>query len=81
MWRHLCYTVTVITITKLFTYSSITDALLLSYRKLCRLFVSLHRETQAGVTPRGAVQTVHPGAPGHSAARPAQEPGRFQVAH
>lgn len=39
----------------------------------------LHREAEAGVNPRGALQTVHPGVTGQSASRPAQEPRRFQV--
>lgn len=43
------------------------------------VFVSLHREAEVGVNPRGALQTVHPGFTGHTATRPAQEPGRFQV--
>ncbi len=43
------------------------------------VFVILHRETEAGADPRGALQTVHTAVTGHTPTRPAQEPGRFQV--
>lgn len=43
------------------------------------LVVFVHREAEGRVTPRRTLQTVHTDVTGHTASRPAQEPGRFQV--
>lgn len=40
----------------------------------------VRRETQVGVAPGGSLQAVHADVTGNAAARPAQAPGRFQVA-